>query len=387
MHLMQLLMNRLSFLLKQGKSAFSSLKPLCLLLFIAMISDFKASAQKDFLNDTLILRKPNFKGYPYIFYTPETKLAFGAGGIFVFYADSTKELKPSKITMSGYYSTNKQYSFDLTPEFYFLKNKLFITLPTSFGLNKTKFFGIGNLKVAEGSEYYSSYVFNSTIIFQTPTILFSSDRTGFLFDVNYTQIIDKGENHLLLNDSVPGSNGGYCLGIGYDGVWDTRNNIFYPSSGSYQYFKITLYQKMGDYAFYTFEVDVRKYFNLAEKSVLAGNFYLALAGGETPFYKMPALGGQQHMRGYYEGQYRDNVFTMMQFEYRQFVWKRFGFVLFTGVGDVANSLIEYDLKKFKISYGAGLRYLFSQAEKLNLRFDIGFGKNTKGLYFGIEEAF
>jgi outer membrane protein assembly factor BamA len=268
-----------------------------------------------------------------------------------------------------------------------LKNKVFITLPTSFEYAKTKFFGIGDLKVADGNEYYSAYELNSSIIFQTPPILFSSDRTGFLFALNYTKILDKADNTLLLNDSVKGSNGGTCFGFGYDGVWDTRDNIFYPTRGSYQYFKVIIYPYLGDFAFYTFEMDVRKYFHLSKRSVLAGNFYFSLAGGETPFYMLPGMGGRNRMRGYYKGQYRDNVFTMMQFEYRQYVWKRLGFVVFTGAGDVSSSLIEYDLKKFKLSYGAGLRYLFSKAEKLNLRFDMGFGRNTHGAYFGIEEAF
>lgn len=379
---MQLLLSRMDYLVFLRRVLKPGILILCLLLFCC-----NSFSQKDFINDTLVLKKPNLKGYPYIFYTPETKLAFGAGGIIVLYTAKLKELKPSKVSFSGYYSTNKQYSIDITPEFYFWRNKLFVTLPTSYGYSKTQYFGTGDLKVAKGTEYYTASVFNSTLVLQTPTILFSSDRTGFLFDINYTEILDKGENLLLTNDSVPGSNGGYCLGIGYDGVWDTRDNIFYPTQGSYQYFKVTLYQHMGDYAFYTFELDVRKYYSLFKRSVLAGNFYFSLAGGETPFYMLPQLGGKQRMRGYYKGQYRDNAYTMMQFEYRQFVWKRFGFVVFAGFGDVASSIIDYDLKDFKISYGTGIRYLFSQAEKLNLRLDIGFGKLTNGLYLGIEEAF
>jgi outer membrane protein assembly factor BamA len=355
------------------------------LLFVT--TGIRISAQEDHISDTLVLRKANFSGYPYIFYTPETRLAFGAGGIFVFYADSTKEINPSKITLSGHYSTNRQYSFEFTPQFFFLKNKLYIEMPTSFGYYITKFFSAGNDRVEEGNEDYSSYVFNSTLVLQTPAVLFFSDRTGFLIDINQTQIVDKEQNELLLDNSVKGSNGGLCLGLGYDGVWDTRDNLFYPTRGSYQYFKLTLYPHISDYAFYTFELDVRKYFHISRRAVLAYNFYFSMAGGETPFYKLPALGGQHRMRGYYEGQYRDNAYTVMQLEYRQFVARRIGFVIFSGVGDVANSLIEYDLKKFKLSYGCGLRYLFSKAEKINLRFDAGFGKHTHGLYFGIEEAF
>jgi hypothetical protein len=31
--------------------------------------------------------------------------------------------------------------------------------------------------------------------------------------------------------------------------------------------------------------------------------------------------------------------------------------------------------------------MFNQEEKVNLRVDFGVGKNTSGVYFGLEEAF
>ena len=45
------------------------------------------------------------------------------------------------------------------------------------------------------------------------------------------------------------------------------------------------------------------------------------------------------------------------------------------------------MKEFKFSYGVGFRYVFDFEERLTLRADLAFGKNTNGVYFGIEEAF
>jgi hypothetical protein len=50
-------------------------------------------------------------------------------------------------------------------------------------------------------------------------------------------------------------------------------------------------------------------------------------------------------------------------------------------------MTDFSLKRFKPTYGIGLRYLFSKEEKINLRVDLGFGQDTNGIYFGIEEAF
>jgi len=44
--------------------------------------------------------------------------------------------------------------------------------------------------------------------------------------------------------------------------------------------------------------------------------------------------------------------------------------------------------KVSLAFGAGkLRYLLDNDEKINICVDIGFGKDTMGFYFGMEEAF
>ncbi len=115
--------------------------------------------------------------------------------------------------------------------------------------------------------------------------------------------------------------------------------------------------------------------------------YSAITTGVTPFYSMPTMGGAWMMRGYYNGRYRDKTFSTAQIEFRdEFFWK-LGFVLFAGVGDVGSSLGTYKLTQLKYSYVFGLRYMLDTEEKINIRFDMGFGNNTSGIYFGIEEAF
>jgi hypothetical protein len=78
---------------------------------------------------------------------------------------------------------------------------------------------------------------------------------------------------------------------------------------------------------------------------------------------------------------------MAQAEYRTIVWWRLGMVGFFGLGDVAPQLSALRLDELKYSVGAGVRFVLDAKEKLNVRMDIGFGKDTAGLYFAIEEAF
>jgi hypothetical protein len=45
------------------------------------------------------------------------------------------------------------------------------------------------------------------------------------------------------------------------------------------------------------------------------------------------------------------------------------------------------LDGFHYAAGAGLRLMVSKSEKLNLRIDYGFGKQSGGLYVILKEAF
>ena len=94
------------------------------------------------------------------------------------------------------------------------------------------------------------------------------------------------------------------------------------------------------------------------------------------------------MRGYFQGRYRDRHYIATQAEYRRPLWRRFGIVAFVGAGDVFGSTDgDLSMKNLKYSYGLGFRFLFNRRDEVNLRADIGFGEDTSGLYFGLEEAF
>lgn len=338
------------------------------------------------LEDTTFTGRTSFNGYPFVFYTPEVELAGGAGGIFIFYTAKDSIILPSKIGFAGWYSTNHQYKISINPIFYFFKNKVYFKAPTSYGHFVDKFWGIGHNIPDTGMVDYTRDVFNTTFTLQVPPVWFSADRTGLIVDYDYTEIVDKKENELLLGDLVTGSNGGRLVGFGTDLVWDSRDHIFFPTKGGYQYFKILVYPDgTSDYKFVSFEMDVRHYRAFKPDHVIAGNFYVAGVSGETPFYKLPSL---SKLRGYHAGRYRDKMCALLQMEYRQYFWKRLGFAVFGGAGNVTDELMNFSFSDLKYNYGAGLRFLFNKKEKVNLRLDFGFGNDgSRGVYMAIEEAF
>ncbi|MGB5692475.1 MAG: BamA/TamA family outer membrane protein, partial [Flavobacteriaceae bacterium] len=322
-------------------------------------------------------KRKSFSAYPYVFYSPESQFAGGAGGIYIFYAGQQEDLKPSKIGFGGYYSTNKQYKLSVSPNLYLFDNYLYIEAPTSFGYFVNKFWGIGDDVPDFENASYAIQTFTTTVTVQIPPLLlFSADRTGLIFDFDQTDIVDKLENDKLEDDTLLGNNGGTVIGIGTDLLWDSRDNLFFPNSGIYQYFKTVIYPGgMSDFNFASFELDVKSFLAIAPDHVFAFNMNVQSVVGDTPFYKLPALGGQKRMRGFFNGRYRDNFYGMLQAEYRQYFYRKWGFVAFAGAGNVSNTIVEYDFSSMKYSYGVGLRFLFNKQQKINLRMDIGFGSD------------
>ena len=342
--------------------------------------------------EILATKSTHINGYPYAYYTPETELAFGLGGITTFYTSREDAiLRPSKVTLSGYYATTGQYKFTLAPQLYFGRNKTIVTANIDYGLYVDKFWGIGPDTPESDDAAFESRGFGSEITVQVPPALKFFNRTsaGGVFDLYNSDIVDKRNNPELTSGDVRGSEGGISTGLGFTWTWDTRDQVFYPTHGGYHTVKGVYYGQWlgGSYDFNRYEVDLRHYQTLKNRHILAFQAFAQTVAGTPPFYELPALGGQRIMRGYYQGRYRDESLLAGQVEYRTHVYKRLGAVAFAGVGDVGSRLRDVKIRDLKTSLGVGARFLFNKAENVNVRADVGFGRGTSGVYFGLEEAF
>ena len=329
--------------------------------------------------------------YPYAYYTPETELAFGAGGIMTFYTSQEQVLRPSKLTLSGYYSTKGQYKFSAGPQVYLNKNQLFISGNVDYGYYVDKFWGIGNDSPDLGTEEYISKVFGLDFNVQFPPVrnVLKNSKVGVVYELTNSDIDDKKENPYLLAGDQTGSEGGVSSGLGLNWVWDSRDGIFYPTSGFYGQVKwLNFGDWLGsDFGYNRLEIDLRWYKAVKPNYILATQFFSKASSSGAPFYEVPALGGQRIMRGYYEGRYRDELLLAGQAEIRFPIKGRFGAVGFAGLGDVSPDFEAFELRDVKTTLGGGLRFAFNKDERVNLRADIGFGRSTNGVYFGLEEAF
>ena len=203
---------------------------------------------------------------------------------------------------------------------------------------------------------------------------------------NVIEVESDGE---LVRGEILGTEKGTASGLGFIINWDARNNIFFPTAGDFGGLSATFFSNgLGSrYDFTRYRLDLRKYFPLFSSHVMAFQGYFSLITGDPPFQMLSLMGGSNWMRGYYRGRFRDKNMIILQLEYRLPVFRKIGLVGFLGYGDVADKLDNFALEDFKYSAGFGFRYLLSPEEKINVRFDFGFCKESFGFYIAVSEAF
>jgi outer membrane protein assembly factor BamA len=362
-----------------------SLIVICCLIFAVQ---FQIFSQEEISPDTIGVRGVNWFAYPFIFYTPETDWAFGAGGILYFKLSDQLKSKPSSVTASGYYTVNNQFDISILPEIYLNQDKYLLSTKFNYSEVFDFFYGIGPTSPDIENNQYFQRNFILNVKFQLEAFK-KNFKLGPIYELRSMNVLKKENNPFLDSNLVRGSNGGTTSGLGIIASYDTRDNIFYPSQGSFYQFSATYYSKTfgSDFDYDKYILDARRYLSFFPKHILALQAYVMIEFAYPPFYELALLGGDKVMRGYLYGRYRDRLYYAFQAEYRlPFIW-RFGFVVFGGLGDVASKMSKIEIATIKPTYGFGVRFRLDELQKLDLRVDFGFGKDTDGIYFSLNQAF
>ena len=332
--------------------------------------------------------KTRFLPLPVLFYRPQTSLAFGAQVKTIFRLGRNKHLtRPSTITPEVIYTINKQFITKLLSDIYLAENQWHLNSRVDFRKFPDLFYGIGNQTSLESEEAYTSQAWD--LYLRGEHHIGSSFHLGGHFHLYDWQLTEKKTGGMLDSGSVPGSEDGTASGLGIQLRYDTRDHIFYPMKGEFFEIKFTFYHHaLGSSTdFSCLTIDLRKYLPLSSKQVLAFQLLLESQTGEVPFPLMNRLGGQDHLRGYYSGRFRDKNLFLIQAEWRYALFWRIGVSLFAAMGQVADTLGHLNSENFNYSLGFGLRYLYNKRESLYARMDFGWGSDSSGVYMEGDEAF
>ncbi len=322
---------------------------------------------------------------PILFYGNETK--WGAGVSSGYYFAKEGKGKVSNIQGTFIYTQKNQARFTLLPKFYTENRDFFYSGHLKLSYYPDKFFGIGRNTPDSLEENYISK--DISLLVQRQRVLFDVMMIGFQAQWSYYKASDFQTNGQLINKAIKGSDAFFTSGLGILVTWDARDNFFYPTEGEFYKLSLMINSKLfgSHLEFSQVTLDLRNYYPIQHKHLFSLQVYGDFTWGNTPFQLLPSMGGNDILRGYYKGRYRDNVLLAAQLEYRFPIYKWLKGTMFGSVGDVAKEIDEIRLKKFKASYGLGLRARVNPAN-VHIRFDIGLTRDNKpAFYFTANEAF
>jgi hypothetical protein len=174
---------------------------------------------------------------------------------------------------------------------------------------------------------------------------------------------------------------------------DTRPNHFYPLSGTFFTFTSDFFsQGLGSkYSYQSYKTEFSKFWSLSPRQVLAYDADFCATSGAPPFYGNCIYGTNNQLRGYIAGRYFTRETASTQLEYRLVLPKRFGLVVFGGLGGTipggSQPLQRVQNGRFLPAGGGGLRFALSQKYHVNLRADIAQGRDGHTFGMGVGEAF
>lgn len=325
---------------------------------------------------------------PVAYYTPETKAAFGAALLRVYRgAGETQDARPSTLAPVFIYTTRSQIVAVLAADLYLAREAWRAEGFLTYSKFPNKFYGTGNSTRADDEEDYTprAVVFAARLARRLVSDLYAGPQ----FMHHQQKLTETEAGGLLAGTDVPGTGASTARGAGLAARWDGRDNVFSPRRGGLYEAAWTAHGGAlgGDHDFTSWRLDLRSYLPIAPEQTLAVQIYGQFQSGEPPYYLLGLLGGQNIMRGIYEGRYRDRQLLAGQVEYRRPLWRWLGAALFAGAGAVAHDLDDLGDARYRPSLGAGLRLLISRSENINLRLDYGRGDGESGFYAAFGEAF
>lgn len=322
----------------------------------------------------------SFIGGPH--FSSDTKLGLGIVASGRYRVDRNNlSLPPSHISLYGDVTTTGFYLLGIRGTTLFKADKYRLGVHGYFFSFPSKYWGIGYTN-GNRSEDYTTY-----------KRLEKQIRTDFsirLLPATYiggtTLFQQVNGRHFKNIDFLKGEKANITSwGFGLFATYDSRDFLPNPYRGSYIKIEQLFFPDFWGYRFQRSEVVFRQYQAIWKGGILALDLQGTFNYGNTPWSMVAQLGGPYQMRGYYEGQYRDNNLIQSQIEIRQHLYKRHGVALWGGAGNVFPRFNQFHWKQTLPTCGIGYRWEFKK--RVNIRLDYGIGKRQSAFYFNIDEAF
>ncbi len=332
-------------------------------------------------------------------YTPELGGLIAAGGLISFKNNpDDKVTQRSALPFTFAITTTGAIVFNSFLTSFWLEDKIRINGQFWYKDMPDNYWGVGYDRAFNTPVSDTTTAFNRQWFQINPQFLYQikgSFYTGLNVDINYT----KGTDAAILVENDPYyqeyNDKPFNSGLGLILLYDSRDIPVNAWKGFFANATYTYYGSYigGDNEYSILNIDLRNYINTGrEGSTVAIQARGRFGFGDVPYGEMAQLGTPFDLRGYTWGQYRDESMVFVLAEHRHQFTKsdgslsRHGAVAWVGGGTIFGAdNTEETNNKVLPNFGVG--YRFELQPRMNLRVDIGFGRETMGIYVNFNEAF
>lgn len=329
-------------------------------------------------------------------YTPELKFTIAGGVLLSFKTnpkDSLIQRSSAPVTFGG--SSTGAYFFGVKLTSFWLEDKFRIYADLNYKNMPDNYWGVGyeNGFYTPKSDSTTAYKRTWWQIF--PKFLWQFKENffvGTLIDFNYTQGREPSPGVAMDTYYIQYNDKPFNSGFGLVLQYDSRDIAVNAWKGTFIEFTMAFYGPYlgGDNTYQIYDLDFRKYWQIKRPgSTIAVQLKGRFGKGSVPYGEMSQPGTPFDLRGYVWGQYRDDAMVFGIGEYR-FMFKRrngdlspHGLVTWFGAGTLADRVQNFN--DWLPCFGIG--YRFEVQPRMNVRLDIGFGRETRGFYFNFNEAY
>ena len=349
------------------------------LIVLCLSSSIAFSQKKD-----KAAKKVNFTAVPVVNYSNATGFSLGAMGQFFYKVNKKDSISPvSSSGVFGMYTTNGTWFGALFQRFYLDEDRWRILASVGAGNINYQYyqeipnFGGGFIGYNTKADFAALKVERKIVgklYFGLMGIYSNSKLTYDLPDFIPPELLT---SYFRMNS------------IGYSFNFDERDNQINPYKGYNIAFKNNFYRDWigSDDKFESFDITYNHFIPIkSNKNIIATRFRAALASGNVPFQGQNVV-GQDDIRGYSEGRYRDNQVYALQAEYRHRFENKIGAVAFFGMATAVEKLSDINKGPFLPGGGLGIRYMAIEKMRINVGIDAALGKDDWGVYFRIGESF
>ncbi|WP_322805054.1 BamA/TamA family outer membrane protein [Vibrio alfacsensis] len=318
------------------------------------------------------------------FVNPEQGFGIGVAAVGLYTPYDWQKGDPySTVTVSSYGSSSGSYGLGINNRTYLKGDKIRLLGEAWISHTPGYYWGLGN-QAAENDSNKVQY--EGQRLHLSPKIAVEIAPNTYAKLGWQWQSFSKVEGvdgDILPSEVTDATSSGVLLGMEYD----TRDFEPNPMRGQFLDIEwIANRDSLGsDESYDNLVANYRLYQQWSDTTIIAMEVYSQSIFGDAPWFDYAQLGDDQRMRGYYQGQYRDKHQLSTQVELRHTLSGRHGIVAWVGAGNIAPTYHDLFESGWLPTVGVGYRFAFKA--RINVRVDLGVGKDSTGFYFQINEAF